>query len=154
MPSERVREAVWNVVIAEEGTEEEKDRLGPAEDLPRPWDIASCTDAALRTDVWEWYGAFVAWFNHEYVWDPAAGMIPPCWRRHPHLIHEIGVLADQRRTIATATNSNSLEEWHRLIVPDFLQRMQDRIKQHCDDQHQLWPARARYARHDPGPNAT
>jgi len=145
MPSERIRTAVWNLVDAEKGAEEE-DRLGEASVLPRPWDIASCTDPELRHDVWVWYAEFVSWFNHEYVWDPATGMIPPCWPQHPHLIHEIGVLADQRRVAATATNSNSLEEWHRLIVPDFLQRLRDRIKQHCEDHHQPWPARARFAR--------
>ena len=33
-------------------------------------------------------------------------------------------------------------------VPDFLERLRDRIKQHCDDHHQPWPARAGYARHE------
>ena len=148
MPSERVRQACWDLYLSEDGTDEQKERLGEADLLPRPWDIATCTDADLRRDVWHWYEAFVAWFNHEYVWDPAAGMIPPCWPQHPHLVHEIGVLADQRRAIALATNSNSLEEWHRYSVPDFLERLRDRIKQHCDDHHQPWPARARYARHE------
>lgn len=74
-------------------------------------------------------------------------MIPPCWPQHPHLIHDIGVLADQRRLIALATNSNSLEEWHRYSVPAFLERLADRVKQHCDDKHQSWPARARFCRH-------
>lgn len=146
MPGERVRAAAWNLHLSEEGTQEQKEWIGPAEDLPRPWDIATCADPQLRLEVWEWYEAFVTWFNHEYVWDPSAGMIPPCWPLHPHLVHEIGVLADQRRVIATATNSNSLEEWHRYSVPDFLDRLHNRIKQHCDSHHQPWPARARYAR--------
>jgi hypothetical protein len=125
----------------------QKDRLGEVALLPRPWDIASCTDPDLRRDVWEWYEAVATWFNHEYVWDPAAGMIPPCWPQHPHLVHDIGVLADQRRMIALAHNSNSLEEWHRYSVPALFDRLHERVKQHCDDQHQPWPARARFSRY-------
>ncbi len=145
--SELIRAAYWNLYLSENGTQAQKDRLGDAALLPRPWDIATCTSPDLRRDLWEWYENVVTWFNHEYVWDPAAGLIPPCWPQHPHLIHDIGVLADQRRIIATATNSNSLEEWHRYSVPAFLERLHDRTRQHCDDHHQPWPAKARYARH-------
>ena len=145
--SERIRAAYWNLYLSENGTDAQKGRLGDATLLPRPWDIATCTSPDLRRDLWEWYENVVTWFNHEYVWDPNAGMIPPCWPQHPHLIHDIGVLADQRRLIAQATNSNSLEEWHRYSVPAFLERLAERVKQHCDDQHHAWPARARYSRY-------
>lgn len=145
--SERLRVAYWDLYLSDEGTDAQKERLGEVAGLPRPWDIASCTDPDLRRDAWEWYEAVVTWFNHEYVWDPAAGMIPPCWPQHPHLVHDIGVLADQRRMIALAHNSNSLEEWHRCSVPAFLDRLHERVKQHCDDHHQPWPARARFSRH-------
>ena len=146
MPDDLIRAAYWNLHLSENGTEDQKRRLGPASQLPRPWDIATCTDPDLRAAVWHWYTDVVTWFNHEYVWDPNAGMIPPCWRQHPHLIHDIGVLADQRRLVALATNSNSLEEWHRYSVPAFLERLADRVRQHCDDHHQPWPARSRFAR--------
>lgn len=145
--SERIRIAYWDLYLSEEGTDAQKKRLGEPDQLPRPWDLATCTDPDLRHDVWEWYEAVVTWFNHEYVWDPAAGTIPPCWHLHPHLIHDIGVLADQRRMISQASNSNSLEEWHRYSVPAFLDRLHDRIKQHCDDHHQPWPSRSRFARY-------
>ena len=147
MPSERIRLTYWDLHLSEEGNPAQQKRLGRADLLPRPWDIATCTDPDLRRDVWDWYEAVVTWFNHEYVWDPAAGMIPPCWPQHPHLVHDIGVLADQRRLVALATNSNALEEWHRYSVPAFLERLHDRVSLHCDDRHQAWPARARYARH-------
>lgn len=150
MPSERIRMAYWDLYLSDEGTAAQKKRLGQADLLPRPWDIATVTDPDLRRDVWDWYENVVTWFNHEYVWDPTAGMIPPCWPQHPHLIHDIGVLADQRRIVATATNSNALEEWHRYSIPAFLERLHDRVKQHCDNEHQAWPARARYARHSSG----
>ena len=145
--SERIRGAYWDLYNSEEGTDQERNEVDEADQLPRPWDIASCTEPDLRRDVWQWYEQFVTWFNHEYVWDPAVGMIPPCWPLHPHLVHDIGVLADQRRVIATASNSNGLEEWHRLMVPDFLERLRMRIKQHCDDHHQPWPSRARFSRY-------
>jgi len=32
-------------------------------------------------------------------------------------------------------------------VPALLERIQKRVKQHCDDHHQAWPARARFAHH-------
>jgi hypothetical protein len=44
--------------------------------------------------------ALVTWLNHEYVWD-VANVIPPCWP-HPHLVHEIAVLADQRHRAGQA----------------------------------------------------
>jgi hypothetical protein len=48
---------------------------------------------------------------------PAPGTSPPvipgCWPQHPHLVHEIAVLADQRRRAGTARTSDVLEEWHR-----------------------------------------
>ena len=143
MPDDLIRAAYWNLHLSENGTEEQKRRLGNPSQLPRPWDIASCTDPDLRAAVWHWYTDVVTWFNHEYVWDPNAGMIPNCWALHPHLIHEIGVLADQRRRANLALNSNALEEWHRYSVPAFLDRTKDRVKQHCDTEHQPWPARSR-----------
>ena len=151
--SDLIRDAYWNLYLSEEGTEQQKEHLGDASLLPRPWDIATCTTPDLRRDVWEWYENVVAWFTHDNVWDPAAGFIPPCWPLHPHLVHEIGTLADQRRRVALAITSNAMEEWHRYSAPSFLDRLQERIKQHCDDQHQAWPARARFNRYGGEPIA-
>lgn len=145
--SDLIREAYWDLFLSEHGTEADKDRVGEVALLPRPWDIATCTDPRLRACVWDWYAAVVTWFNSEYAWDPAHGMIPPCWPLHPHLVHDIGVLADQRRRAGMAVNSNALEEWHRYGVPAFLDRLRGRIKQHCDTEHQPNPARSRHARH-------
>jgi len=145
--SKPIDDAYWDIDRSENGTATEQHFLGDHDRLPKPWDIASCTDPDLRRDVWDWYDRIVTWFNHEYVWDPAAGMIPPCWPLHPHLVHEIGVIADQRRRIEMATTANALEEWHRYVVPALLERIQRRVKQHCDDHHQPWPARARFAHH-------
>jgi hypothetical protein len=53
--------------------------------------------------------AVVTWLNQEYIWD-VADVIPPCWPQHPHLVHEIAVLADQRRRTSLAPTSDPLEE--------------------------------------------
>ena len=144
--SQLIDNAYWDIYRSENGNETEKRLLGDHDQLAKPWDVATCTDD-LRGDVWDWYDRVATWLNHEYVWDPAAGMIPPCWPLHPHLIHEIGVIADQRRRIEMATNANALEEWHRYAIPAFLERLHKRVKQHCDGHHQPWPGRTRYAHH-------
>ena len=73
--------------------------------------------------------------------------IPDCWPMHPHLVHEIAVVADQRRRAGHAPNSDILENWHRYVLPGFIDRMRRRLKQSCDDDHQPWPARSRHTRH-------
>ncbi|MEA5053329.1 MAG: hypothetical protein VB093_07800, partial [Propionicimonas sp.] len=35
----------------------------------------------------------------------------------------------------------------RYTVPSFLERLKERTGRHCDEHHQAWPARARYARY-------
>lgn len=88
------------------------------------------------------------WINTEYVWEASGGAsIPDCWPLHPHLVHELAVVADQRRRAGHAPNSDILENWHRYVLPGFIDRMRQRLKQCCDDEHQPWPARSRYARH-------
>jgi hypothetical protein len=133
--------------LAAHGDDETKKKIGDPALLPRPWDPPSCRKLQLRQELWDWLDEFVTWFNSEYVWDPNAGMIPPCWPQHPHLVHEIAVLADQRRRAGIDTSSNTLEEWHRYTVPGFLDRLKERTGHHCDEHHQAWPARARYTRH-------
>jgi len=145
-PGQLLLEAYDDLYLADEGDSEQREEVGDSDLLPRPWDPPTCRDPHLRGELWEWLDAVVTWFNHEYVWDPAS-MIPPCWPHHPHLIHEIAVLADQRRRAGLALNSNALEEWHRYTVPGFTDRMRARLKAHCDQDHQPWPARSRQVRH-------
>ena len=142
-----LRAAYWDLHLAAHGDDETKARIGDPSLLPRPWDPPTCRKRQLRTELWEWLDEVVNWFNSEYVWDPTAGMIPPCWPQHPHLVHEIAVLADQRRRAGIDTSSNSLEEWHRYTVPAFLDRLRQRVRSHCDEHHQPWPARARHISH-------
>ena len=143
----RVEQAYRELDIALYGSEEEKKVLGSPRALARPWDPPTCVDPGLRAEVWRWLEAVVIWLNQEYVWD-VTGMIPHCWPRHPHLVHEVAVLADQRRRAGHALSSDALEEWHRYALPAFVERMRQRMKAHCEDkEHQPWPAHGRNARH-------
>jgi hypothetical protein len=72
---------------------------------------------------------------------------PPCWPQHPHLVHEIAVLADQRRRAGLAPTSDALDEWHRYSLPSFTERMKTRLRNHCHEDHQSWPAKGRHTRH-------
>jgi hypothetical protein len=126
-----------------------QDHLLPLHDLAnlqRPWDPATCETPQLRNEVWSWLEAVVTWLNHEHVWD-VADVIPPCWPQHPHLVHEIAVLADQRHRAGHGLSSDLLEEWHRESLPSFTERMRRRLRNHCQEDHQTWPAKGRYTRH-------
>ncbi|MBB2892135.1 hypothetical protein [Flexivirga oryzae] len=140
-----VRLAYRELSIAANGDKDQVKALGPLHMLPRPWDPPTCRRPELREQLWEWLEEVVSWLNREYTWD-VAGAIPPCWPQHPHLMHEIAVLADQRRRAGLAFDSNAMEEWHRYALPAFADRMRNRLKDHCEDGHQGWPGRGRYAR--------
>ena len=89
----------------------------------------------------------MGWLNSEYVWDVGGGvLIPECWPLHPHLVHELAVLADQRRRAGIAFTSDGLETWHRVCLPEFIERMRRRLHDSCDHGHQPWPGRAAQAR--------
>lgn len=96
--------------------------------------------------MWEWLDAVVGWLNHEYVWD-AAARIPPCCPRHPHLVHEIAVLADQRRQAGAGATSDALEDWHRFSLPGLPRPDAHPAAHHCDEGHQPWPGKGRHTRH-------
>ena len=140
VPGEQVRLAYRELHIAINGTEEEKKALGNHALLSRPWEPATCLDPELRHDLWEWLEDVVIWLNREYTWD-VSGLIPSCWPLHPHLVHEIAVLADQRRRAGLAMTSDALEEWHRYCLPAFVDRMRSRLGGHCTDTHSPWPGR-------------
>ena len=149
-PGRLVEHAYWELQIAATGTPEHVRALGDLRRLPRPWDPPTCTHPDLRLELWIWLDAVVTWINHEYVWD-AAGYIPTCWPEHPHLVHDLAVLADQRRRAGHANTSDALEDWHRYALPTFLGRMTERLKAHCENGHQTWPATGRHARHTSDP---
>lgn len=116
-------------------------------DLPRPWDPATCTDPELRAELWDWLDRFVSWVNQQCLWDPG-DLIPPCWPHHPHLAHELAVLAVQRRQASRTPTATALEHWHTYTLPTFLTRTHSRLRRHCDTDHQPTPAAAAHARHN------
>ena len=141
-----LQKAYRDLHLSEHGDDATRKLIGDPALLPRPWDPPTCATPGIRRELWAWLEAVVIWFNHEYVWDLNAGMIPQCWPRHPHLVHEIAVLADQRRRAAIDKTSGSMEEWHRYCVPAFLDRMKLRMRSNCDERHTNWPAEGRYTR--------
>lgn len=123
--------------------------LGPLNLLPRPWDLATVTEPAMRAEVWQWLDDVAGWLNREYVWE-TGDLIPPCWPSHPHLVHELGVVADQRRRAGMAFTSDALEEWHRYCLPTFVDRMKTRCRGFCEDGHLSAPGSARNIRYNAG----
>ncbi len=127
-------------------TADDLNDLGPIEKLPRPWDIATVTNPDLRFEAWRWLDEVVAWLNAECVWD-VGDLVPPCWPSHPHLVHELGVVADQRRRAGLAFTSDALDEWQRYTLPSFIDRMRTRYRGFCEDEHQSAPGSARIIRY-------
>jgi hypothetical protein len=133
--------------LAANGSDEQRRALQPVGNLPRPWSPGTCTTPALRLELWTWLDAVVIWINRDLVYD-AADAIPTCWPRHAHLVHELAVLADVRRRAELSLTSDSLEDWHRYALPAFLDRMRQRVAEHCNERHPpVSPASGRLARH-------
>jgi hypothetical protein len=147
-PGRRIEHAYTELDLAAgTGTLQQQNALGDPRLLARPWDPATCVNPELRAEIWQWLEQVVTWLNHEYGWDPDA-MVPSCWPYHPHLVHELAVLADLRRRAGHALTGDALEEWHRYALPAFTDRMRQRLRQHCQDGgHQPWPAGGRHTRH-------
>jgi hypothetical protein len=146
VPERLVQLAYRQLELVSNGAQDQLVSLRDLRDPPRPWDPATCQTPQLRKEVWSWLEAVVTWLNHEYIWD-VADVIPPCWPQHPHLVHEIAVLADQRRRAGLSLTSDALEEWHRYSLPSFTERMKTRLRNHCQENHQSWPAKGRHTRH-------
>ena len=94
--------------------------------------------------MWAWLDQVADWVNHEYVWQPDR-FIPSCWPAHPHIAHELAVIADLRRTAGYAFSGDALEEWHRYALPAFLDRVSSRMGTCCGPaKHDDWPAAGRH----------
>ncbi len=141
-PPRLVAKAYSKLQVLQTGNEEAIRGLGPLELLERPWDPDRCGPASRR-QLWDWLDDVAAWVNHEYGWG-VERLIPPCWPQHPHIAHELPVLADQRYTAGQAFHSGALEEWHRFTLPLFLERMTARLGNRCVTRHDEWPAAPRY----------
>ena len=152
-PGRLIEHAFHELHVASTGTTQQIEALGNLHDLPRPWDPPTCHSAGLRAELWAWLDQVVDWLNTEYTWD-VAYVIPACWPAHPHLVHEIAGLASQRHSAGHALTSDALEEWHRSTLPAFTDRMRERLRTHCEEGHQPWPAQGRHARYSDPANAS
>ena len=141
-PGPALEKAYGNLRIAAHGDATARAALGPVNLLERPWDPPTCRPAT-RIQLWAWLDAVAAWVNHEYAWG-IDRLIPPCWPQHPHLVHELAVLADQRRHAGTQPSSDALEMWHRDTLPLFLDRTHTRLGEGCVTSHGQWPAAGRH----------
>lgn len=118
--------------------------LSPVEDLARPWEPATCPPRQ-REAIWLWCDDVAAWLNHDYAWRPEH-TIPACWPAHPHIAHELPVLACLRMEAEAALDAEALESWHRDALPHFLDRLATRLgPAGCrTGSHTDWPGAARH----------
>jgi hypothetical protein len=107
--------------------------------LPRPWDPGTCTET-MRAELWTWLDLVAMWVNEQHLWNVTRPGIPECWPAHPHLVHDLAVLACTRYYTSFAVTPAALEDWHRYGLPAFLERVRDRLGDGCQP-----------ARHQPRP---
>jgi hypothetical protein len=143
-PTKLIRTAFVQLQVARSGDEDEVADLGPLSDLPRPWDPPSCPPS-LRHELWLWLDTVAGWINHDYSWQ-ADNCIPGCWPAHPHIAHELAVVAALRLEAGHALSAGALEEWHHYALPGFLDRMTNRLGgSGCPPgKHHDWPAAGRH----------
>lgn len=145
IPPGAVLHALQLLEVRRRGDADEMAAAGNLDNLPRPWDPATCPEE-LREAVWEWCDQVAAWLNHEYVWRPTQ-MIPLCWPHHPHIARELAVLAVLRWNAEESLTPEAVEEWHRYTFPMFGDRLTSRLGESgCrTGKHMDWPAEGRYA---------
>lgn len=144
-PPPEVTHALEQLAIVRRHDPDELAVAGDLTNLPRPWDPATCPEN-LREAIWGWCDQVAGWVNHEYTWRPTQ-MIPPCWPYHRHIARELAVLAVLRWHADKALTPDAAEEWHRYSLPQFLNRMTDRLGETgCrTGTHVDWPADSRFA---------
>jgi hypothetical protein len=120
--------------------------------MPRPWDPGSCT-GPIRAELWAWLDLVAMWVNEQHLWSVTRPGIPECWPAHPHLVHDLAVLACSRHYTSFAVTPAALEDWHRYTLPGFLERLRDRLADGCQpSRHQPRPRNERDQSHAAAPN--
>jgi hypothetical protein len=150
-PTKPVRVAFARLRVACSGDEEAIAALGPVADLPRPWDPSRCP-SSLRHALWLWLDAVAGWINHDYSWQ-AESCIPGCWPAHPHIAHELAVVAALRFDAGQTLTADALDEWHCDTLPGFLHRMTSRLGGNgCPPgKHHDWPGAGRHHDYESAP---
>lgn len=146
-PGPLVQQAYNDLALAASLTPDQQQALGDTQQLPRPWDPASCT-GRMRTELWAWLDMVATWVNEQHLWNVVRPGIPECWPAHPHLVHDLAVLACSRYGTRFTVTPAALEDWHRHGLPGFLERLRDRLGDGCQPgKHQTRPRRERDAAH-------
>jgi hypothetical protein len=105
-----IRLAYRELDIAANGTKEQVKSIGNPHLPPRPWPPAERPNNARGSGPGSRTSSAASTTNTS---GDIRAVIPCCWPQHPHLVHEISVLADQRRRAGNALTSDALVEWHR-----------------------------------------
>lgn len=129
-PPDRVVEAVVQVQSAADREDAGEFELEEAVWLPRPWDPASC-EPDVRYAVWTWVDEVAGWINSQHLWGITQPGIPECWPQHPHIAHDLVVVAFERYLSGFASSPASLAEWHRSTLPMFLERLHASLGSGC-----------------------
>lgn len=108
---------------------------------PRPPTRRHPTGPDFRAAVWNWYTASSQWSNHER-WPQRRHDPPPAGHATPPRPRDRRPPTNPTGPTSRPT-ARALEEWRRYSVSGFLDRLKDRLKQHCDGEHGPWPARTR-----------
>ena len=144
-PGPGLTRAYRDLDIAQHGTDKQRTALGDLDWLPRPW-VPDTLSRSLRRELWDWLADVVPWINEHHTWQIGAA-IPVCWDRHPHLVLELTTVTDLRYRAARSLTGDALEDWHRIYLPAFLDRLAQRLGSSCDTKHTTWPGRPRHARY-------
>jgi hypothetical protein len=98
--------------------------------LERPWDPGACT-GALRRELWHWLDHVAFWINTQHLWNAVGPGVPECWTFHPHVVHDLAVIACARYIAARSSTPTAMDEWHRYTLPLFLDRLDRRLGEGC-----------------------
>jgi hypothetical protein len=150
-PGATVRVALAQLQLATIDPPADEAALCELAQLPRPWDPGSCA-GQMRAEVWAWLDAAAMWVNEQHLWNVTRPGIPECWPAHPHLVHDLAVLACSRHFTKFAITPSALEDWHRFALPGFLERLRDRMGDSCQPgRHQPRPRHERDETHSSAP---
>lgn len=92
-------------------------------EAPRPWAVGTLT-ADQRAELEDRLAEFVAFLNATYA-VAEAEVLPPCWRAHPGLVHELAALwaewVEATQTLG-ATAERALR-WHQRSLAELHRRL-------------------------------
>ena len=142
-PPQDVRAAIERLHLAATSPLTDEDELRKLAALPRPWDPATC-HGGLRTHLCTWLDEVADWINTQHLWALRDPGLPACWPAHPHLVHDLAVVATTRYLASYAITPAALEDWHRYALPAFLSRLSERLGDGCLAGHpELGPRHSR-----------